>query len=174
MPWNKKPEMFFKYEQKGGFCYGICRVLLEAVSHRVYTNETPESIFEAIKRQLEGNADRSAKGAQRNRRQSGRRYASNYFAMKERVTYIVGCNISIQGGYLTRYAISSYFDKSAWRANHAVLFIGLGGSTIVCDPNWGCGLWKGLGIGSLSWRNMNSLIEGGYKRGPVFATEIEY
>jgi hypothetical protein len=175
MFWSTQPNRFYPYTQSGGYCHGICCLLREAISYSVYKNADPGLVFECIEHQLKTNANDNARGAQARRRWEGRKQASKYSAMNEKVIYVVGCNISIEPGYLTRYAISSYFNMSAWKTNHAVLFIGLSGSTIVCDPNWGCGLWNRLSIGSLSWSHLNSLIEGGYSTiTPAYAVEIVY
>jgi hypothetical protein len=174
MAWNTDPDKLHGYQQTGGYCYGICRLLVEAVGYSVYRKSSTDVVYDAMVKQLKTSASQGAKGAQDKRRQSGRRYASKFWSLADDNCYIVGCNISLQPGSLGRYAIASYFDKAAWAADHAVLFVGSFGNTIVCDPNWGCGLWNGLSIGSLSWADINQLIEGGYRRvRPVYATEIE-
>lgn len=88
--------------------------------------------------------------------------------------YLIGCDITIEPGFLTGHSVMSYFDRSAWSSNHAALMIGFEGAVIMFEPNWGLAAWNNMPIGNLNWSNIQDLIAGEYDHTPpIYVTEIE-
>lgn len=176
----EKPDQLTSFSQsdyltKGvrGVCYGMCRRVLELDGSQIRGAKTLEAAFETVSKRLDTKGFVSkSHDAQQSRRQSNRTTVS--LPLSDRILYIVGCNINLTSGYMTRYSLASYVTKEAWSADHAVLLVGLEEGILMFDPNWGCAIWKTQAIEKLSWSEIQELIASGYKNPPpVYVVEVE-
>lgn len=179
MVWNTNPTANLPFNQtdllsnvEPGVCYGMCRKLLELDGSALQRASSAKGVYDIIvSRMASKKFIEHSRNAQAKRRQSGRVTVNP--PLSEGVCYIIGCNISVSSGYVTRYSLISYFSPSAWYGDHAAFLFGQGGGTVLFEPNWGCALWDGMDIGKLTWSSLNDLVSGGYRNVPVYVTEVE-
>ena len=176
-----KPADFFRWEQGRqrvtvgkGICYGLC---IKVGKQFPNSSQGCQGLYNGVVKQLANKTQRtlqSSSSSQKGEDQSSRPYV-NPPNLPQHQPIIIFCNISVGGGFCTRYSIASYFYPFSYMADHACLLWHGADGTVVFDPNSGVSIWPN--ITNPGYQSVQTMLDYGYRKvgfdRPVYVTSFQ-